>query len=81
MTAPLEFTASVLPSDVAANTESLDKRILTEQVESLLVTSQSVFFAGYLLAVAFTAVFYWKTKQPSILAWLLLLNIWQMSKM
>jgi signal transduction histidine kinase/ActR/RegA family two-component response regulator len=81
MTAPLEFAASVLPSDVAAEPESLDKRILTEQVESLLVTSQSVFYAGYLLAVAFAALFYWKTKQPSILAWLLLLNIWQIIRM
>lgn len=81
MTAPLEFAASVLPSDATAKPESLDKRILTEQVESLLVTSQSVFFAGYLLAVAFTALFYWKTKQPSILAWLLLLNIWQIIRM
>ena len=81
MTAPLEFVASVLPSDVADEPESLDKRILNEQVESLLVTSQSVFFAGYLLAVAFTALFYWKTKQPSILAWLLLLNIWQIIRM
>jgi signal transduction histidine kinase/ActR/RegA family two-component response regulator len=81
MTAPLEFAASVLPSDSAHEPESLDKRILTEQVESLLVTSQSVFYAGYLLAVAFTALFYWKTKQPSILAWLLLLNIWQIVRM
>jgi signal transduction histidine kinase/CheY-like chemotaxis protein len=81
MTAPLEFAASILPSDATDESESLDKRILTEQVESLLVTSQSVFYAGFLLAVAFAALFYWKTKQPGILVWLALLNIWQIIRM
>ena len=80
MTAHPEFAASILPT-AANEPESLDKRILTEQVESLLVTSQSVFYAGYLLAVAFAALFYWKTKQPGILIWLALLNIWQIMRM
>ena len=81
MTIPLEFTATGFQSGIVAEPESLDKRILTEQVESLLVTSKSVFYAGFLLAVAFAALFYWKTQQPGILIWLALLNIWQIVRM
>lgn len=81
MTTPLEFTATGFHSGIVAEPESLDKRILTEQVESLLLTSKSVFYAGFLLAVAFAALFYWKTQQPGILIWLALLNIWQIVRM
>ena len=54
-----------------------DRRILHEQVDSLLSTSASVFIAGLLLAIAFAGLFYWKTQQPGILIWLGLLNCWQ----
>ena len=81
MTTSAEFATSIFPSEATTESESLDKRILKEQIDSLLSTSRSVFFAGYLLAVAFTALFYWRTKQPSILVWLLLLNIWQVIRL
>ena len=81
MTIPLEFAATGFQPGIVAEPESLDKRILTEQIDSLLVTSRSVFFAGFLLAVAFAALYYWRTKQPSIFVWLLLLNVWQVIRL
>ena len=76
-----KIAALSAPFDALDQPEFLEKRILTEQVESLLVTSQSVFYAGFLLAVAFAALFYWKTLQPGILIWLALLNVWQIVRM
>ena len=61
----------------SAGESGRDRRILIEQVDSLLSTSLSIFITGLLLAVAFALLFYWKTQQVGILIWLGCLNIWQ----
>ncbi len=64
-------------SEQSAGESGSDRRILIEQVDSLLSTSLSIFITGLLLAVAFALLFYWKTQQVGILIWLLCLNAWQ----
>jgi signal transduction histidine kinase len=56
---------------------ALNERILNEQADSLLSTNQSFSVSGFLLAIGFGAIFFWKLRVPGILIWLLVMNLSQ----
>ena len=58
----------------------LADRIQREQAETLLETNQSFSISGFLLALAFGAIFFWTLRAPEILLWLLLMNLSQMAR-
>jgi signal transduction histidine kinase/ActR/RegA family two-component response regulator len=71
------FISDSLSLSQVQHQEALDKRILREQVDSLLGTSTTASIAAFITAVGFWAVFYYQTRQGSVLVWAALLHATQ----
>ncbi len=65
----------------SANTSpQLDARVLREQVDSLLGTSLTASVAAFVIAWGFAAIFYYQTRQTSVVVWILILNVTQVAR-
>ena len=70
----VDFAAEPLGVVAAPADESLERRILREQADSLLSTSLAASIGAFFTAMGFWMVFYYQTRQTMVLLWAVLIH-------